>query len=144
PHDGCTLVEQALDALLIEKPGRAIAMSTGNYFTANVHAAGQVAPGESFGMPFDFVARDEGATEVEVWYAGADRFTVELVDPAGESRARVAIGEDAVVKDADRVLATIYHRPHDPNNGDHQVDLFLHPGAPAGRWAVRLHGEQLV
>ena len=39
-HEGLTLVEQGMDALLLEVPGRAIVQNTGNYFDARAHASG--------------------------------------------------------------------------------------------------------
>lgn len=143
PHDGSTLFEQGMDALLIEKNGRAAAMSTGNYRSADVHAAGRVSSDQALDLPFDLAARDEGAAEIEIWYSGRDRLAVELLDAEGDSRARVPLGQDAIVQDKGQTLATIYHRPHDPNNGDHQIDVFLHPAAPSGRWTLRLQGDSV-
>jgi subtilisin family serine protease len=138
PHDGTTLVEQALDAALIEKPGRAIVMSTGNYYGANLHASGKLGPGESALLPFWFPGRLMRSTEIEVWYSGRDVLAAELVDPEGRVLARVDLGAQAIARRGSAVLATVYHRRRDPNNGDHQINLFLTPRAPAGQWYLRL------
>lgn len=143
PHDGSTLFEQGLDALLAERAGRAVAMSTGNYFSAGVHAEGRLERGGTLELPFDLPRRSTGAAEVDVWYAGGDRFVAELLDPAGRTVATVRLGEDAVVDGGAGPIATIYHRPFDPNNGNHHIDVFLHPNAEAGRWVLRLYGEQV-
>ena len=38
PHDGSTLVEQAIDWLVRARPGTAVVQSTGNYYARNVHS----------------------------------------------------------------------------------------------------------
>ncbi len=38
PHDGCTLIEQGMDAALSAAPGRACVQSTGNYFSRPIHS----------------------------------------------------------------------------------------------------------
>ncbi|HWN66238.1 MAG TPA: S8 family peptidase [Haliangium sp.] len=139
PHDGSTLVEQALDAALIEKPGRAIVMSTGNYFSANLHASGKLQAGESALLPFWFPGRLLRSTEIEVWYSGRDVLAAELVDPDGRVLARVDLGAQAIARRGSAVLATVYHRRRDPNNGDHQINLFMTARAPAGQWYLRLY-----
>jgi subtilisin family serine protease len=143
PHDGTTLVEQALDAALVEKPGRAVVMSTGNYYSANLHSSGRLRPGESALLPFSFPGRLVRATELEVWYSGRDVLAVELVDPDGRALARVDLGAQAVARRDGAVLATMYHRRRDPNNGDHLINLFLTPRAPAGQWLLRLHALRI-
>jgi subtilisin family serine protease len=139
PHDGTTLVEQALDAALLEQPGRAIVMSTGNYFHANLHSSGRLRAGESALLPFWLPGRVLRASELEVWYPGRDVLVAELVDPDGRVLARVELGGQATVRRGCAVLATVYHRRCDPNNGDHQINLFLTPRARAGQWCLRLH-----
>jgi subtilisin family serine protease len=139
PCDGTTLCEQALDAALVEAPGRAIVMSTGNYFGANVHSNGRLRAGERALLPFSFPGRSSRATELEVWYSGRDVLAAELIDPRGQALVRVQLGGQAIVSRGSAVLATVYHRRADPNNGDHHINVFLEPGAPAGRWCLGLH-----
>jgi subtilisin family serine protease len=139
PCDGTTLVEQALDAALVEKPGRAIVMSTGNYFSANLHSNGRLGAGERVLLPFWFPGRRSRSTELEVWYPGRDALAVELIDPRGQALVRVQLGGQAIVSHGSTVLAAVYHRRSDPNNRDHHIDVFLEPGAPAGRWHLGLH-----
>jgi subtilisin family serine protease len=143
PHDGTTLVEQALDAALVEAPGRAIVMSTGNYYGANLHSSGRVRPGEPLLLPFWFPGRLARSTELEVWYSGKDVLAAELVDPAGQPLGRVALGTQAIARRRAAVMAAVYHRRSDPNNGDHHINLFLEPAAPVGQWSLRLHAVRV-
>lgn len=143
PHDGTSLVERGLDALLDEAPGRACVMSTGNYYDARAHAEGRVITGESVSLGWE-VPAGAAEPELEVWYAGEDELVVELVDPDGQLRARATLGEEAVVREGGRVIASLFHRRHDPNNGDNHVDVLLWPDAPAGRWQVVLGGARVL
>jgi subtilisin family serine protease len=143
PHDGSTPLEQAMDAVLDERPGRAIVMSTGNYFDARVHSAGRLEASRTVDLAWEALPRNDETSELEVWYPGGDRFSVDLVGPQGRVYGSVALGEDLIVRDDDTILASLYHRADDPNNHDNHLEVFLWPDAPVGRWLVRLHGEQV-
>jgi len=144
PKDGSTLVEQGLDAMLKEGPGCAIVMSTGNYYRAGLHAAGKLSAGETVDLRWRVNARHEETAEMEVWYAGSDRFQAELLDPDGKLFLKAALGEEDTARRGVEVLGSLYHRERDPNNGDHQINLFLWPEAPVGTWTLRLLAEHSV
>jgi len=139
PHDGSPLVVQALDALCHERPGLVVVMSTGNYFQAQLHATGVVQTAGSTDLPWRVSPTGDEFAELEIWYESADAFDAELLDPDGASLARVTLGGDAVVRAAGQPVASIFHRRHDPNNGDNVIDVFLWPDAALGTWTVRLH-----
>lgn len=136
--DGSSPVEQALDAVVAENPGKVICMSAGNYFRARLHASGRLGPGGRRELHWLVPRMRRAPAEMEIWYPGDQRLVVELLAPDGRRVARVAAGDSLVLRDRGRVLVSLYHRLHDPNNGDNQVNLFLHPGAEGGRWQVRL------
>ena len=145
PHTGLTLVEQGIDALLSERPGRAVAQSAGNYFASAGHAAGQLRPGERRTLTWLTDRADVSPNELEIWYPGRDAIVVEIAFPSGELAARVALGARAALHAAGRECGRVYHRRHDPSNGDHHVDIFLDPAtAPAGAWRVTLIGDDVV
>lgn len=144
PHDGTTLVEQGLDALLSAAPGRAICQSTGNYFGSRTHAAGQVRRGQELTLTWWTDAADLTPNELEIWYSGRDIFTIGMTPPDSDVTFRVPLGERRSIRIADQEVGRIYHRVHDPNNGDNHVDIFLHPAGPAGPWRVTLIGEEVV
>ena len=58
PHNGRTLVEQGIDALLLEAPGRAVVQSCGNYFAADTHSSGRLRPGRSRTLRWTIDAAD--------------------------------------------------------------------------------------
>ncbi len=142
-HKGKTLFELGLDALIEGHPGLVITMSTGNYFESGLHAAGRVATGSKATLAWK-TRLWNGHDEMEIWYSGIDAFEAVLVDPAGWVRARVPLGKDRVVRSGGKTIATVYHRQSDPNSGDHQVNIFLWPDAPAGTWQVVLEGHRVA
>jgi len=143
PHDGSTVVEQAIDWLVRARPGTAVVQSTGNYFSRNVHSAGQLRNGETDELEFQVSPGDTTPNELEVWYPGCDVFEASLIAPDG--RRVAAVKQNAktpVVIDGARV-GTLYHRTRDPNNGDHHIDLFQYPNAPPGTWRLALTGDDV-
>ena len=144
PHDGLTPCELGLDRAVSAAPGRCIVQSCGNYYERQTHASGTLRPGQGHTLRFVVDAADVTPNEVEVWYPGKDAFAVELRGPGGVRVGPVRLGERAEVRLRGRLVGRLYHRAHDPNNHDHHVNLFLYRGAPAGRWALRLLGEDVV
>jgi subtilisin family serine protease len=68
PHDGTTLVEQAIDWLVSSRPGISVVMSAGNYFDAGVHAEGRVAAGAHRDLRWDAPPRRASTpAELELW-----------------------------------------------------------------------------
>lgn len=143
PHDASPLLVQALDDLVAAAPGRQVVQSAGNYYSANLHASGRVPAGGIAELRWHVVT-SQRSCEMEIWYPAGDRLTVELVDPAGHRLARVPLGEDCLVRDGEMMVASIFHRRRDPNNGDNQIDIFLWPAAPSGVWTARLIGEAVT
>ncbi|HEY3569638.1 MAG TPA: S8 family serine peptidase [Thermoanaerobaculia bacterium] len=144
PHNGLTLVERGLDALLAAGPGRAVVQSTGNYYTARVHASGYLRPGQEHVLHWCTDQADLTPNELEVWYPGRDVFGLEVRSPEGETRARVPLGGQAVIEIGGREVGRAYHRAKDPGCGDNHIDIFLDPQAPAGCWRVVLSGEDVT
>jgi subtilisin family serine protease len=141
PHDWSPLVVQGLDALLGERPGFAVVKSTGNYFVSDMHSSGRVGQGQHVDVRWHAITSNDETAEMEVWYSGSDSFEVELIDPGGHSILRVPLGEDGVVRAGGQVVVSVFHRRHDPNNMDNQIQIFLRPEAPLGIWTTRLHGK---
>lgn len=162
PHDGTTLLEQALNALA--GPGRILVSVAGNqgvnanefpaYVRAPVHAMGSVLNGmrsehavvvppyEAKPGPF------ENGAALELWYDGRDSLAVVVTTPAGE-QIRVATGDTALVTTASGGVY-VANAPDGPEaiNGDHLAMIVLfdpEPGmAPAsGRWLVAVEGDRV-
>ncbi len=140
PHDGTTLVELGLDFIVAEQPGRAITMSTGNYFQARTHAREVIAQDETIDFELSVEAGLRRPIEIEVWYSGDDVMHARLVDPTGRVVLDLPLGAEAHVQGDGGHVATGYHRARDPNNSDHVIDVFVWPNAPTGRWVLTVHG----
>ncbi|RJL32736.1 S8 family serine peptidase [Bailinhaonella thermotolerans] len=145
PHDGSSLAERGIDAMIAERPGRAVVISAGNSFERGVHAAGTVPPGGRADVRVAVPELLTAQCEVELWYAGGDVFRAELISPGGDVLGPVALGSNARVRaDDGTTLLFVSHRANDPGNGDNVLGLFLDERVPPGVWTVRLHGERVV
>jgi len=138
PHDGTTLVEQALDSFLIAAPGRAICQSAGNYLNRRIHASGQLRPGERRTLIWVVDAADVTPNEMEIWYSGRDVLAAEVCSPDDVHVGSVRQNERAPLADQGREFGSIYHRTAEPNTLDNQIHIFLNPGGPAGSWRITL------
>jgi subtilisin family serine protease len=143
PKDGTTPLESALDELLA-KPGRAICMSTGNYQGADLASSGRLSTGESRQLTWRVTPRHDEFAEMEIWLSGSDAFRVELFDPSGALVASVRPGESFVAERSGEIIATVFYRRKDPNNGDDQANIFIWPEGPIGNWKVRLFAQSVM
>jgi subtilisin family serine protease len=143
-HDGKTLVEQGMDAFLLGAPGRAIVLSTGNYFKRDSHAQGLLRPGESHTLHLIADSERRTPTEVDLWYPGVDRLTIIVRGPDGLAEVKAGPGEKAAIVVDGREIGRLYHRVGDPNNGDNEVTLFLYHVAPPARWDIVLVGDDVA
>jgi subtilisin family serine protease len=140
PHDGRTLVEEGIDKAVWLKSGRVAVNSAGNYFAAGAHTQGRLHQGGEAALRFSVPSGDPTENEIELWYSGADRFTVTVSGPDGVDLATVGPGADAPMTMDGRVVGHVYH-VRQATNQEHQVDLFLRPRAPGGTWTIHLRGE---
>jgi len=142
PHDGTTLVEEGIDRLIREKPNRAVTIAASNSFDEGIHAAGQVAQGGHVDLIWVVPGSDFSHNEFECWYAGADRFSIELLAPGGQSLGIIGPGQNGQLVQNNQVVVFISNRLNDPNNQDNMIGIFLEPRTlPPGSWTVRLHGQ---
>ncbi len=140
PHDGTTLVEQGIDALVGAAPNRAVVIAASNSFDDGIHAAGSVSAGSVSELKWDVAATLFRPIEMEIWYSGQDRFKVELLGPNGALLATAEPGETKQVRIGSDLVALLANRLDDPNNHDNMIGVFLMAGMPAGRYTIRLHG----
>ena len=144
PHDGSSLVEQGIDLMVAEQPGRAVVIAASNSFDDGIHAAGSVPAGGAVDLGWEIPPTVAAQSELEVWYSGSDQFRVELLTPDGDSLGSVPLGSNGRIRaDDGATLLFVSHRAADPNNGDNVVGIFLEERIPSGVWTVRLHGEQV-
>jgi len=143
-HDGTTLVEQGLDAAVSRVPGCAIIQSAGNYYDRRIHTQGHMRPGESHTFTWHVDPADMTPNQLEVWYSGKDTFEIELRSPDRKLFETAQLGERVPLQQGDQVIGKLYHRRHEPNNHDHQIQIFLYTSAPPGDWQVTLIAKDVV
>jgi subtilisin family serine protease len=141
PHDGCTLVEIALDAFLSQAPGHALAQSAGNYRIKQTHASGVLSPGTISRLRLIVDALDPSLNELEIWH-DTTPCAVRLDAADGTSSGWVGVGGAADLIRSGRLVGRVYHRASDPQNRSHHIDAFIYPGALAGEWTVWLRDER--
>ncbi len=146
PHDGSTLVEQGIDALISQQANRAVVIAAANSFADGIHAAGSVQANAFKDLVWQIDQNDTSGKELEIWYDGADSFRVELIDPQGTSLGSILLGHSARIRDqaTNAVLFFTAHRQGDPNNGDNTFGIYMDPSAAAAlpsSLTIRLHGE---
>ena len=139
PHDGSTLVEQALDAIVTSGPGRVIVQSCGNYHHRPIHASGRLGAGERVRVDWLVDSRDETPNELEAWYPGTDAFTARLISRSGQVVAVAPPGFVGPIVVGGETVGRIAHRTREPNNGDSHISILLDP-EPGGLWHVELEG----
>lgn len=144
PHDGSNLIEQVLDAFVLERSGRMVAQSCGNYYEYGTHAEGELLAGHDVKLAFDIRADAAHAHQVDIWYSGADRMMIGLQAPGGYPRAAARPGQHATLVHDGHAVAEIRHRMDDPNDGRNQVLIDISPLAPAGTWHVVLQAADVV
>lgn len=144
PHDGSTLVEQAIDALLVAAPGRALCQSCGNYYERGTHTVRWMRPGETATITWVTSAADRTPNDVEVWYSRRDRLRARVTAPAGEASEWCDLGEQVELRAGDAAVARVYNRAQDPNNGDHHLAVFQYPTGQDGAWRLEVFGEDVA
>ncbi|MFI5068113.1 MAG: S8 family serine peptidase, partial [Streptosporangiales bacterium] len=139
PGDGSTHVEQAIDAMILERPGCAVVESCGNYFQNGTHTAGRLSAGQQVRLPVLVQApHGAGRHEIDIWYPATDRMTVGVIAPDGRARVLSRPGQDRRLRAGGTDIARIIHRLADPDNGRNEAMIWLDPNAPPGTWTVVL------
>ena len=143
PHDGTTLLEQAIDRLVKQQPNRAVVIAAGNSFGKKLHATGQVPEDGCVDLKWHIPRFDATSNELEIWYAGEDRFTLDLLDPCGKLLAQVKPGEQWETPRGCKEPMIVVNRLDDPNNGDNNINVFFERDVAAGDWTLRLRGDSV-
>ena len=138
PKDGRALVEQAMDYMLHQKPGRAICQSCGNYRRARTHSSGTLHTGESRVLEWIVDPNDNTPNEMEIWYPGNDEFDVSVTTPEGSEIIHAALGERKILEGTLGRTGVLHHRALDPTNGDNHINIFLDRAAEPGTYEVSL------
>lgn len=145
PHDGTTLVEQAIDSFAEQRDNRAVVIAASNSFGDGIHTTGTVTNLNSETIEWNIPLTNFTHKEVELWYDGADRIGVELIDPGGNSLFLVDPGDPPrVLSIGGQIAAVVSNRLSDPNNSDNMIGVFLESTLPTGKWGLRLTGLNIT
>ncbi|WFU42726.1 S8 family serine peptidase [Bradyrhizobium sp. CB82] len=136
PHDGSTLVEQALDAIVREAPNRAIVIAAGNAQADDIHTQGIIRKGET--RVIEWRQQAAGGGEFELWYPGSRRLEVRLVAPDGTKFDPVAPNDYLAMGSDSQMAAFISSRLNDPNNGDNMIGIWIAEGLSEENFKVEL------
>jgi subtilisin family serine protease len=149
PKLGTTLLERAVDALLLETPGIVLVQSAGNYGGSAMHTHARIGPDRTYVINWMIPQGDRTPNELEIWYSGQDVFDLTLIAPTGQQfdvalgdKLRLREGVDGI--DGANTWGNLYHRRNEPNSGLNHIVAFLYTSAPDGHWRVRLHGRDVV
>ncbi|WP_246501582.1 S8 family serine peptidase [Mesorhizobium caraganae] len=135
PHDGTSLVEQGLDALMAEKPNRAIVIAASNSQEDGIHTSGNVAGDADHDIVWE--QSGHGGGEFELWYAGGRRLEITLIAPDGTVFGPVAPGTNLAIGSPGNVAIFVSSRLDDPNNHDNVIGVWLAAGLSDGNWTLR-------
>ena len=142
PHCGTTLLERAIDSMLMQ-PGIALVQSVGNYADSAMHTHARIGPNQTHQIGWLIPRADRTPNELEVWYSGQDVLDVSLTSPAGQT-FHATLGTRQHLEGNGTRWGNLYHRRLEPNSGQHHIDIHLYVAAPAGKWTLKLHGSQVV
>ncbi|MEO1376826.1 MAG: S8 family peptidase [Cyanobacteria bacterium J06635_10] len=144
PHDGTALVEQGIDALVAEKPNRAVVIAAGNSYYKGIHASGKVPQNGFTDLHWDIPRGHRQYKAIELWYDALDKFRLEIIPPGSETLVSMELGENGeIVDEDDNTVIYLSHRFCDPNNGDNMIGVFMESRLPGGVWTLRLHGVEV-
>lgn len=136
PHDGSTLVEQALDAIVREAPNRAIVIAAGNAQADDIHTEGVVRKDETYVI--EWRQQAAGGGEFELWYPHDRRLEVRLVAPDGTRFDAVAPDDFLVLGSQSQMAAFISSRLSDPDNGDNMIGIWIAEGLSNQNFKIEL------
>lgn len=136
PHDGTSLVEKGLDAIIRQKPDRAIVIAASNSQTDDIHTSGKVQNGETHTIRIR--QQSAGGGEFELWYPGARRLRVTLTAPDGTVFGPVGPGNNLSIGSPGQIAIFISSRLDDPNNHDNVIGIWIASNLSDGDFVVGL------
>jgi subtilisin family serine protease len=144
-HDGTSLVEQGVDAVVTAQPNRAVVIAASNSYEDGIHASGKVVQGNFIDLIWQIGQFDFTHNELEIWYSKDDELKLELIDQDDRSIGEVDLGASArILNQANELLFFVAHRQGDPNNGDNTIGIFMNTESMSSslppQIKLRLHG----
>ncbi|TMH12318.1 MAG: hypothetical protein E6H65_06870 [Betaproteobacteria bacterium] len=146
-HNAGSIVEDAIDELLIDHPGMSLVIAAGNGYMAHAHAQGVIGDGAKAQLLWKVLPDDRTESFLEIWFPQGGNVMVTLMTPGDDATITAAVDTSACWPVNGSPQAAIIHR-REVANGDGQLALLaLRPsrpprpgdgGAPHGVWTVSL------
>ena len=116
PRDGSLPFEAYLDALIESNPAMVICKTAGNHANKKHHAQGNAKIDlEDSSHPTILIDQEIRSFELDIWYEAVDHFTLQLIDPNGNSSPQI------VETTQNQVL--FHFNNENPDNDD--INIFL-------------------
>lgn len=131
PHDGSSLFEQMLDAML-DRPGRAIVVAAGNEGNRRIHVGGNVQSRTTWHLE-----AEKSSVSVQLWHTGTSSFSTEVRTPRGES-VTVRPGSQSWASTTSGGVWLDNTSLPDPRNLSRHIYIALSDVAPGTTWAITL------
>ena len=146
PHDGSSVLETAIDALLLNRPGRVVVKSAGNEGDSKRHAEVPFPLGPPTDLQLVVGPDDSGFRTIEAWFPGTARLAVSVLALGLES-AEVAPGGlltplfvvNPTLPEGEQTNVGIRSVLNNAANGRNSVTITIGTNSviPAGPWIVR-------
>lgn len=148
PRDGSTLLERAIDAMLVGSRGRVMVTSSGNEGAVPKHATAEVPSSGTRSVTFPFKLEGRRGTElIDIWFPGDARVTLQVTSPLGPVNPVPATHLDAPsswpINPGDppsrKPMVDIVPVFHDAGNGKNRYQVVLRGNGgvlPGSAWAL--------
>ena len=84
-HNAGSIVEDAVDELLIDHPGMSLVIAAGNGYMAHAHAQGVIGDGAKAQLLWKVLPDDRTESFLEIWFPQGGNVKVTLTTPGGDT-----------------------------------------------------------
>ncbi len=131
PHDGTSLFEQMIDALL-DRPGRAIVVAAGNEGNKKIHVGGEVRTSTTWNL-----VAESSTVSVNFWYTPRASYTVTVKAPSGETVTAFS-GLQRTTSTPSGTVWIDNSALRDPRNGDKTATVLITGASSKSTWSITL------
>lgn len=154
PHDGSSMLEEAIDRLIERHPGGLqVVVAAGNAFDRSLHARAAIEPGRQACFDWHNLPDDPSDSFVEIWLpADAAQIEVRVLPPHcnGPSPWLAAGAAAALHRSDGGLVASLVHARHSCQGRTRRMVLLAvaptqagmgRPRAPYGHWKIEVHNR---
>jgi len=144
-HDGSSLFVTYINAVA-ERWKTVIVAATGNEGAAGHHYSGKMLPMQTQDVGF-IIAESLSSLYLTFWKSFADKFTLELILPSGNSTGTIDPTQKVTIKNIEGVSLQVYYGQPTHYNEDQEIFFLiskLESNIPQGLWRIRITGIEIV